>query len=129
MARITVVNDNPEFLELVRDVLQDERHAATAVDADDDQVLERVLASRPDLLIVDLRLESSDTLDGWQFVEAVRAESQYADLPVLICSGDLAALESVREATKSMTRTEVLTKPFGLNELDGALGRLLAQRE
>lgn len=127
MARITVVNDNPAFLELVRDILEDERHTAITVDADDEQLVERVLTSRPELLIVDLRIGASETLDGWQIVEAVRAESQYADLPVLICSADLPALDSVGHVTEPMRRTEVLAKPFSLDELDAVLERLLAE--
>ena len=53
MARnITVVNDNAEFLEVMRDILEDERYAVTTIDGDLDGALSQVLESSPDLLIL-----------------------------------------------------------------------------
>ena len=34
MARITVVNDNPEFLDLVHDILEGDRYDTTLIDGD-----------------------------------------------------------------------------------------------
>ncbi len=55
VARVTVVNDNPEFLELMRELIEDERHVVTTIDGDRDDALALVVASRPELLIIDLR--------------------------------------------------------------------------
>ena len=71
--RITVVNDNPEFLELVRDILEDEHYAATTIDGDVEDALERIVESRPCLVILDLRL-GTDELHGWNIAQQLRRE-------------------------------------------------------
>jgi CheY-like chemotaxis protein len=91
--RITVVNDNPEFLELVRDILDDERYATTAIDGDLEGALERVVESRPELLIIDLRL-GTEVLRGWDIAQEVRREPSLESLPVIICSADVLALQA-----------------------------------
>src|SRR5687768_10370726 len=55
MPRITVVNDNEAFLELVRDILEDDRYEVTTIDGDRPDALARIKASRPDVLMIDLR--------------------------------------------------------------------------
>src|SRR3712207_798106 len=96
MARISVVNDNPEFLELMRDILEDERYEATTVDGDKPDALERVRESRPDLLIIDLRM-GNDTLHGWDIAQQIRQDPNFDRLPILVCSGDLVALKELQE--------------------------------
>jgi CheY-like chemotaxis protein len=80
--RITVVNDNPEFLELVREILEDEHYATTTIDGDFGDALLRVVESRPDLLILDLRL-GTDELHGWGLAQQLRREPSLEGLPVI----------------------------------------------
>ena len=123
--RITVVNDNPEFLELVRDILHDEHYAATTVDGDLDDALDRIIASRPDLLIVDLRM-GSDELHGWEIAQDVRREPSLDRLPLLLCSADPLALRALADDLDATTSVETLVKPFAIDELTSAIDRLLA---
>ena len=125
MARVTVVNDNLEFLELVRDILEDERDEVTTIDVDREDALAAIRASRPDILMIDLHL-GSDNLHGWDMVQEIRAESAFEGLPVLICSADVVALKRLDADLQTKRRVATLVKPFGLAELTGALDRLLA---
>lgn len=126
MARITVVNNNPEFLELVRDILESDRYEATAIDADQPGALDRIRTSVPDLLMIDLRLGQEGS-DGWDLARQLRSESSFAGIPVLVCSGDLAALNEIEPDVTDNPRVETLAKPFGIDELTGAIDRLLAE--
>ena len=94
--RVTVVNDNPEFLELVRDILEDDEYATTTIDGDVDGALERVIASRPDLVVLDLRL-GTDKLHGWEIAQELRREPSLEGLPVIICSADVLALQALAD--------------------------------
>lgn len=125
MARITVVNNNPEFLELVRDILEDDRYTAMTIDADQPGALDRIRASLPDLLMIDLRLGQEGS-DGWDLARELRSESDFAGLPILVCSADLAALKEIELVVAHDPRVETLAKPFGIDELTGAIDRLLA---
>ena len=122
--RITVVNDNPEFLELLRDILEDERYATTTVDGDRDDALVRVVASRPDLLIIDLRL-GGDELHGWDIAQEVRRAPSLEGLPMILCSGDMRALESIAEDLAETSEVLTLAKPFSIEQLTEAVSSLL----
>jgi CheY-like chemotaxis protein len=126
MARVTVVNDNPEFLELVEDILEDERYEATKVDGDRDDALELIRSSRPDLLIIDLRM-GREGLHGWDVAQQVRADPASRDLPILVCSADVVALNEVADELSATKDVETLVKPFHIDELTAAIDRLLAQ--
>src|SRR2546423_5366795 len=63
--RITVVNDNPEFLELMDALLeQDSGYDVTTIDADTLDDVEPIRTSQPDPLIIDLRWRRNG-LTGW----------------------------------------------------------------
>lgn len=125
MARVTIVNDNPDFLELVHDILEDDRFEATAIDGDRRDALEAIKASRPDVLMIDLRM-GSDELKGWSIAQEVRTKPEFEGLPVLLCSADVPALKHLENDLEADRHVGTLVKPFGVDELTAALDRLLA---
>ena len=124
MARVTVVNDNPAFLELVHDILEDDRFEATAIDGDKADALEAIRASRPDILMIDLRM-GMDELHGWDIAQRVRAEPDFEGLPVLVCSADVLALKRLEDDLETNLHVGTLLKPFSIDDLTAALERLL----
>ncbi len=126
MARVTVVNDNPEFLDLVHDILEDDRYETITIDGDRSDALDAIRASRPDLLMIDLRM-GSDGLHGWDIAQQVRADSAFDGLPVLICSADVQALNELEGDLEGDSRVGRLIKPFSIDELIAAIDGLLAE--
>jgi CheY-like chemotaxis protein len=126
VARVTVVNDNPEFLALVGDILKDERYAVTLVDGDLPEPLERIRDSRPDLLMIDLRL-GTDKLHGWDIAQAVHHDPEMAPVPILLCSADVTALTEIEDQLDDKHLVGVLTKPFAIAELTEIVERLLGE--
>jgi CheY-like chemotaxis protein len=126
MARVTVVNDNPEFLALVHDILEDDRYEATSIDGDRADALELIRASRPDLLMIDLRM-GSDGLHGWAIAQQVRAQPDFDGLPVLICSADVIALKELEGDLENTQHLRTLTKPFSIDDLTESIDELLAE--
>lgn len=122
--RITVVNDHPDFLELMNDILEDERYPTTVIDGDRPGTLEEIVASTPELLIIDLRL-GSDGLHGWDVVQGVRKIPALRELPILVCSGDLAGLAAAEEELNAGSHIASIQKPFGIGELLAAIDGLL----
>jgi CheY-like chemotaxis protein len=121
---IVVVNDNPDFLEVMADLLHDHRYAATVVDGDRDNAIELVRAAEPDGLIIDLRL-GRDELHGWDVLKEIRSDAELSDLPTVICSADLEALESLRDSLGGMRRVATVTKPFTIAEMLATLEHVL----
>ncbi len=126
MARITVVNDNPEFLELVRDILEGDRYETTTIDGDHPDALAAVRTSRPDLLVIDLRM-GSDELHGWAIGQQVRRDPALVGLPILVCSADVRALRELEEELERARNVRALVKPFSIDALTDAIDGLLAE--
>ena len=115
-ARVTVVNDNPDFLELVREILDCDRYETTTVDGDQSDALERILASRPDVLMIDLRM-GTERLHGWDIAQQVRAEPGLERVPILVCSADIVALRELSDELTQHRQVGILEKPFTIDQL------------
>jgi CheY-like chemotaxis protein len=124
MARITVVNDNADFLELMHEILEDERYESTTIDGDRPDALDRIRASRPDLLMIDIRL-GIDGAHGWDIAKQVRQEQEFHGLPVLLCCSDPFAASELEGELEATHDVETLSKPFSIDELNAAIDRLL----
>lgn len=124
--RISVVNDSGPFLELMSELLAEEGHVVSTFDGRQTDVAD-LAASRPHLVIVDLRLSNAPALyRGWELVEESRRHPALVTTPVLVCTG---AVEGVRERLAAIADTpavEVILKPFDIEELLGAIDRLLS---
>ena len=122
--RVTVVNDNVEFLRLMGDLLAEERYVVTLVDGDQDDAFDMIRASQPQALIIDLRLGRAE-LHGWEILQELRSDPELRELPALICTGDLRGLEQVADRLAGMRRVSTLKKPFDIDELFTKLDALL----
>jgi CheY-like chemotaxis protein len=83
MARILVVDDDPDFVEIVRVLLQSRGYYVdTAGDAEGAfRVLE---AHAPDLILLDMMI--SFALDGYVIARRIRDSSLWRDTPILVTS-------------------------------------------
>jgi two-component system, response regulator PdtaR len=123
---VVVVNDNPDFLQLMADLLHDERYPTTVIDGDRDEAVDLIRAAEPDVLIIDLRL-GRDELHGWDVMQEVRSDAKLRELPILICTGDLVALAKLTDVVAAMPRVATLTKPFSIDDLFATLQTLAAR--
>lgn len=123
--RVTVVNDNPEFLELMQDLLQDATYPATLIDGTRDNALDLVGASIPDVLILDLRM-GTDELHGLELLRQMRDRPDLHDIPTIVCTADRWALQKAEPQLAGMDRVRVLPKPFSIDELYRAIDEMLA---
>jgi CheY-like chemotaxis protein len=121
---IVVVNDSPEFLDVMADILHDHKYAATVIDGDRDGALELVQAAEPDGLIIDLRL-GRDELHGWDVLQEIRRDPELSELPTIICSGDTEGLASLDEKLADMRRVATIRKPFAVDEMISLLEHVL----
>ena len=121
MARIAVINNDPVFLALMRELLTlegYETHAFHEGSADYSAV--RELA--PDAIILDIRLEHPAA--GFELLDLVRRDPATARMPIIVCSADVRALQE-RALYLQSQRCQVLPKPFDLDTLLDMLRRAL----
>jgi DNA-binding response OmpR family regulator len=120
--RITVINDNPDFLDLMRAILDEDAGYAVTLFAGDATAIGEIAASDPDLIIVDLLLGGAS---GWEIVTLARADQRLADVPVVICSADVTALKDRAAELERFGNVHVLAKPFGIDEVTELVERLI----
>ena len=117
--RITVVNDNLEFLELMHELLaEDSGYDVTTIDGDtihDD--IEPIRLSRPELLIIDLRWRG-DGLAGWDILQSIRKDADLGELPIILCTGDLQGLVEHALEIAEDPKVETLAKPFQVKDME-----------
>ena len=111
MARILVVDDEPDILLLHRLNLEDAGHEVLLA-ADGMKALERIGADQPDCVV----------LDGWGVLEALQERSDAP--PVLVVSAKSATADI--EHALSMGAKGYLSKPFNARALLDEVAKLLA---
>lgn len=125
--RITVINDNPEFLELMNALLEKNAgYDVTTIDGDTINDIEPVRGSRPDMLVIDLRLRR-DGMAGWDILLAVRGDTELSQLPIILCTGDLEGLKEHAEAITADPMVATLQKPFHVEELEDLVRRFVGE--
>jgi DNA-binding response OmpR family regulator len=124
--RITVVNDTPEFLELMDEILGREAGFDVSPLHGDHVTIDEIAETDPDLLLVDLRLGGGNPT-GWDIVLMARVEDRLREVPVIVCSADLQQLQQREEEMSAMADVHILAKPFNLDALEELVARLLGR--
>ena len=85
--------------------------------------LDRIADGKPDLIIIDFVIGDRE-MEGWQLLQKLRMYRPTAQIPIIACT---AAVRQVREQEAYLLeqRIEVVLKPFGLDQLEGAVLRAL----
>jgi len=107
--RVLVVDDEPMVRETLGHVLSDEGYVVDLA-VDGETALERVHAARPDAILLDLMMPG---MNGRQFLQALRDDPSYANVPVLI----MTAVHGLEVNLASIGASEVVEKPFNVDEL------------
>lgn len=110
---IAVVNDDPAFLELMHDLLTDERYQ-TILLHEGSSAYDMIRRQNTDLVILDLRLEHPEA--GWKTLELLRLDPETTDIPVIVCSADTRALREKEDWLRERD-VKILEKPFNLDDL------------
>jgi CheY-like chemotaxis protein len=90
---VLVVDDDPDFRELARRML--EREGYTVIEADNGRAaLDRLHAGQPGVVLLDLMMPE---MDGFDFVAAVRDEPAWRSVPIVVITAkDLSAEDHER---------------------------------
>lgn len=115
MTCIAIVDDNIVSQEFMRELFA-ERGWDTLVLTTDEEVRSGLLAPGtrpPDAVILDLHLVKRDA--GLDVLSSLKSNAQTRDVPIILCSGDVWALQSISESVRADVAA-VLVKPFEIEE-------------
>jgi CheY-like chemotaxis protein len=119
---VFAVNSSPDFLLIVRELLEDEGYAVTTSDFASN-VFTRIVMRQPDALIIDL---TDGETAGWDLLRRLHAEPATTGTPAVVTSTSPELLEQALEQADwyGANRT-FLTKPMDLDELLGTIRELI----
>lgn len=116
-ARILVVDDDPDVLGVVFDLLDDEGYQVRT--AGNGQEALKVLAEwRPDLIVLDLMMP---VMDGPTFRRRQRELGLAIDVPILV----LSAARNMPEIVAQLGASGSLGKPFSIDQVLTTIAELL----
>lgn len=107
--RVLIVDDEPMVRETLGQVLVDEGYVVDLA-TDGRSALERVNATRPDAILLDLMMPG---MNGRQFLEALRDQPRFATVPVLI----MTAVHGLEVNLAALGASELVEKPFNVEDL------------
>jgi len=124
MTKILVVDDDPDFVETTRIVLEQAGYAVVSATSGDES-LRVVRKEKPDLIILDVIMSS--ILDGLNVSQQLQADPDHKDIPIImvtsIANTDYAELFPTDEYVHI---SAFMTKPVQPDQLLGQVSRLLA---
>ena len=119
---VFVVNGAPDFLNMMRDLLQGEDYNVTTTNFVP-ATFAQIAAAQPDVLVIDLVVGQRA---GWDLLAALHADAATAGLPVIVVSTTPDELARAQALAARYGTVGLLGKPFVLEELLALVDTALA---
>lgn len=113
-----MLDDNQDILDIVKEALSYEKFEVN-ITSDARQIIEAIEIFRPDLVIVDHKLNG---YNGDDICREIKASARTNDIPVIICSAYLNGDDDLWACGCDA----IIAKPFGLEELIDKVNGLIA---
>lgn len=124
MARILVVDDDPDLVESVTKLLEDKNHEVIQAYGGEEG-LEKTRQEKPDAIILDVMMPDKD---GYQVCKELKGDSAYKDIPILLLTAVASKISSTTYTHRMGMETEAddyVDKPIEPGELVRLVERLL----
>jgi CheY-like chemotaxis protein len=126
VSKILVVDDDPEFIEVTRMILESNGYEVASA-SDGKQSLEAMRQDKPDLVILDVMMSS--VLDGLSVCHEMRAEPDLKDIPVIMVSSIISGPHASLFPTDEYIPIDVwISKPMDPDDLLKKVRKLLGTR-
>ncbi|HON38106.1 MAG: response regulator [Desulfomonilia bacterium] len=115
MAKVLIVDDEKHIRLLYSEELKEEGYDV-ALAADGKDILQRIEREKPDVVVLDIKMVSTNGLDVLQEIR-----NKYYNLPVILCS----AYGSYKVDIKSIAADAYVVKSSDLTELKNKIAQVL----
>jgi DNA-binding response OmpR family regulator len=115
MAKVLIVDDEKHIRLLYSEELKEEGYDV-ALAADGKDILSRIEREKPDVIVLDIKMVSTNGLDVLQEIR-----NKYYNLPVILCS----AYGSYKVDIKSIAADAYVVKSSDLTELKNKIAQVL----
>ncbi|MHB1296353.1 MAG: response regulator [Anaerolineae bacterium] len=126
MARILVVDDDPDFCEILRLILQSRGYTVETA-SNGSMALRMMRASPPSLVLLDVMM--ADVLDGLHVAHTMRADAALRQVPVIMVSSIADSDQSALFPTNEYIPIDMwVSKPVQPEDLLRRIDRLVGER-
>ncbi len=124
MAKILVVDDDPDLVESVSTILQNKNHKVVQAYGGIEG-LEKARTEKPDAIVLDVMMPDKD---GYEVCKELKADPNCQDIPVLLLTAVVSQIPNTTYTTRMGMETEAddyVDKPVEPSELVRLVERLL----
>jgi CheY-like chemotaxis protein len=118
---IFAINASPEFLNIVRELFQDEGYHVTTTNFAPNSFAQ-IEALQPNALIIDIAIGQEA---GWELLEQLEADADTAGIPVLVISTDPKLLAHAEAHAARYGKHRFLAKPLDLDAMLQAIQEMI----
>ena len=121
---VAVINDDTAFLDLMKELLEEEEHYEVMICKEWDNAYQFVVDKQPDLVIQDIRIGGEE--HGWTILNLLTLDPRTRPIPIIVCS---AAIQSLHEHQDWLSQYDIhaLPKPFDLDTLLSTVEEMIAR--
>ncbi|MGC9397789.1 MAG: AAA family ATPase [Anaerolineae bacterium] len=124
MARVLVIDDNAEMLEMLKMILHHQGDHEVLLSAEAEQGLEMALTRRPDVAIIDVMMPQ---MNGYEVVRHLRADLTTAEMGIIILTARGQPVDRI--AAMEAGADYYMSKPVDAKELLSEIENLVSARE
>lgn len=121
--KILVVEDNEDNLAVLSDELDYAGYEVISA-GDGEEALEKTLAERPDLILMDI---SIPIIDGWEVTRRLKADPKTGNIPIIALTAH--AMAGDEEKAKAAGCDGYIAKPCTPDEVAARVGCFFPDRE
>jgi len=124
MARILIVDDDPDIVESVTTVLESKNHEVIQAYGGKEG-LEKAKKEAPDAIILDVMMPDKD---GYEVCKELKSDPEYQNIPILLLTAVVSQIPNTSYTHRMGMETEAddyVDKPVEANELLRLVERLL----
>jgi len=122
LAKILVVDDEPDTVDLVKLVLETEGYQ-TSVAYNGEEALEMIKIDKPDMVLLDIMMPK---MDGWAIRKKIIDNEETRDMPIVMLTAKAQPIDKMI-GLHVVGVTDYITKPFGRHELIDSVKKALGE--
>lgn len=124
MSRILIIDDDPNIVQMLSDVLAEEGYEVAAA-TQSLRAFDRAKESKPDLILMDIMMPY---LNGFDQIKLLSLDEELKDIPIIVITAKARALDGIGDP-KALRIVDYLYKPFELNDLLTKIHAVLGERD
>jgi CheY-like chemotaxis protein len=120
VSRILIVDDDPNIVQMLSDILTDEGYeVATATQSL--RAFDRAKEAQPDLILMDIMMPY---LDGLDQIKLLSLDDDLKDIPIIVITAKARALDGIDDL-RALRIVDYLYKPFEISDLLEKIGKAI----